>query len=172
MTITNWIAIAGLVGLTIYCIETWKIRTATQTQLEAQRTPCLTFAATQREGGEAILEMGGARGAMILTFHEGDAVLTNIGNGPAVNIEYVLTAQGGPVRKLDGYVPFIQPGAKASVPIARNTLQDRPFDCIIQYDSLSFTRYETKLVIQNLVLTPPFRFGKATSTNGRTPGRF
>jgi hypothetical protein len=102
----------------------------------------------------------GARGAMILNFHAGDAVLTNIGNGPAVNIEYLLTAQGDPPRKLDGYISSIPPGARASVPIAGNTLQDRQFECSIQYDSLSFTRYETKLTVHNLVLTPPFSFGR------------
>lgn len=171
MTISDWIAIAALIALTIYCIDTRKIRKATQAQLEAQRTPCLTFATTPRDGGEAILGMGGARGTMILKFHEGDAVLTNIGNGPAVNIEYVLTGQGRPhpLRKFDGYVPFIPPGSAVSVPIARGALQDpdRPFDCAIQYDSLSFTRYETKVVIKNLVLTPPFRFGKASPTKAR-----
>lgn len=159
MTLTVWIAIASVAGLGFYCFETWKIRLAAEGQLEAQRTPCLTFAATPRDGSEAILDMDGARGTMILNFVEGDAVLHNIGNGPAVNIGYVLTSEGHP--RLDGYVPFIPPAARASIPVARNSLQGRKYECSIQYDSLSFTRYETRVVVQNVVLTPPFRFGKA-----------
>jgi hypothetical protein len=37
MTLTEWIAIAGLIGLAIYCVETGKIRRAAEGQLEAQR---------------------------------------------------------------------------------------------------------------------------------------
>jgi len=77
MTPTDWIAIVGLAGLAIYCIETWKIRVAAQAQLEASRTPCLAFASMPRDGNEAALNMGGARGTMVLDFDQGDAVLTN-----------------------------------------------------------------------------------------------
>ena len=160
--LTDWIALIGLGGLAFYRIETWKIRRAAQSQLEALQTPCLTFSSAPRDGGDAILEMDGARGTMVLAFHEGDALLTNIGNGPAVNIEYVFTAQGDPPRKLDGYVSSIPPGARVSIPVARNTLQGRQFVCSIQYDSLSFARYETKMTVHNLVLTPPFSFGKVS----------
>ena len=159
MTFADWITLAGVIGLVIYCVETWKIRKAAEAQLEAQRTPCLTFAATPRDGADAVLD--GANRTMILNFDAGDAMLVNIGNGPAVNIEYVWTAKGNPPRELRGYVPFIPPGGRATVPVARNSLQGRPFDCLIEYDSLSFTRYETKLVVENLVLTTPFHFGKA-----------
>lgn len=96
---------------------------------------------------------------MVLDFHAGDAVLTNIGNGPAVNIEYELTLQDQPPRKLDGYVSSIPSGLRASLQVAR--IQGWVCDCVIRYESLSKTKYETKLV-NNLVLTPPFRFGKAS----------
>lgn len=102
MTPTDWIALIGIVGLALYCVETWKIRRAAQSQLEALRTPCITFSSTPRDANDAVLERDGARGDMILAFHEGDAVLTNIGNGPAVNIEYLLTSVGDPPRKVDG----------------------------------------------------------------------
>ena len=162
MTLTEWVAVIGLIGLAFYCRETWKIRLAAQAQLEALRTPCITFCSTPRDGGDAILQMDGARGTMVLSFHEGDVLLTNIGNGPALNIEYLFVSQGDLPRQLDGYVPSIPPGAKASVPVARNSLQGREFECSIQCDSLSLTRYETKLTVNNLVLTPPFRFGKVS----------
>lgn len=164
MTVTDWITLAGLFGLAIYCLETWKIRRAAQAQLEAQHTPCLTFAATPRDGNDAILDMDDARGTMVLDFDAGDAIFLNIGKGPAVNIEYVLSIEGNPPRELTGYVPFVPSGVRATVPVARNSLHGRIVRCSIQYDSLSLARYETTVTLKNLVLTPPFHFGKAKSS--------
>jgi hypothetical protein len=168
MTTIEWISMTGVVvqvllfaGLIWYCVETRGIRRASQAQVEATHAPCLTFHATPREAVEAILGMDDARGAMILDFDTGDAVLKNIGNGPAVNISYVLTPKdigGGP--RLDGYVAFVPNGARCTVPISRNILVNRHYDCVIQYESLSQTRYATRLTIGRLVLTPPFKFGK------------
>jgi hypothetical protein len=107
--------------------------------------------------------MDGAKGAMVLDFDAGDAMLKNIGNGPAVNIEYEFVSRANPPRKLDGYVPFIPSGARATIPVARNSLQGSVYDCVVRYESLSQTKYETKLVINNLVLTPPFQFARISS---------
>ena len=63
----------------------------TQGRLLALHAPCMTFKATPRDEGDAVLEMHDARGAMILDFIAGSAVLINIGTGPAVNISYVFT---------------------------------------------------------------------------------
>ena len=148
-------------GLIWYCIETRWIRIASNAQLEALRTPCLTFVATPRDETDAVLDADGAVGAMILQFYEGSAMLINIGNGPAVNIEYLLTPIGVALSRPQGYISNIPPGVRANVPIPRGILHGHSYECSIQYDSLSHTRYETKLVVNNLVLTPPFRFGKA-----------
>lgn len=168
LTTTDCIAAFGLViqlllfgGLVVYCIETRKIRIAAASQVEALQTPCLTFASTPRDGNEAVLNMDGVRGAMVLDFHGGDAVLTNIGNGPAVNIEYVLNPLSDSQAKPEGYVSAIPPGARASVPIPRGIFQGHEYQCILRYESLSQTKYETRLRVHNLVLTHPFRFGKA-----------
>lgn len=78
-------------GLIWYCIETRRIRIAATGQLEALHKPCLTFVATLREQTDAVLDMGDARGTLILDFDSGSAMFINIGNGPAVNVEYRLT---------------------------------------------------------------------------------
>jgi len=49
---------------------------------------------------------------------------------------------------------------EVTLPVSMNHLEGRDFHCSIEYDSLSLTRYETAVVIKNLVLTPPFHFGK------------
>lgn len=167
MTTSDWISVVALLiqlllfgGLVWYCIETARIRVTARDQVEVSQTPCLTFAATPRNGVEAVLEMDDARGAMVLDFDAGDAMLKNIGCGPAVNIEYSLVLLENPPRTLRGYVSFIPATGRATAPIPRNSLQGRDADCLIRYESLSRTKYETKLTIKNLVLTPPFQFAK------------
>jgi hypothetical protein len=169
MTTTEWITAAGLViqvlllaGLIWYCFETRGIRIAAQAQLEALHAPCMTFKATPRDEGEAVLEMNDARGAMILDFIVGSAVLVNIGTGPAVNISYMFTAlDEGNIMQPDGYVPFLSPHRFASIPVSRTSLVNSNYSCVIQYESLSQTQYSTTVTIRNLVLTPPIKFDTA-----------
>lgn len=147
-------------GLVWYCIETRQIRIVATGQLEALQTPCLTFVATLREGTAAVLDRGGARGTLVLDFNERSVMLLNIGTGPAVNIEYRFTPRDNAQSRPDGYVSFIGPSVRAAIPVPRGILQGQEYECSLQYDSLSHTRYETKIVINDLVLTPPFRFDK------------
>jgi len=166
---SDWIAVAGIIvqvllfaGLVWYSIETWKIRITSQAQLEALHAPCMTFKATPRDEGEAILEMNEARGAMVFDFIAGSAVLMNIGTGPAVNISYVFTPlDEGNIMQTDGYVPFLPAHASASIPVSRTSLVNSNYSCVILYESLSQTHYSTTVTIRNLVLTPPLRFETA-----------
>lgn len=148
-------------GLVWYCIETRRIRIVSTAQLEALHTPCLTLVATLREGGDAILDMGGARGTLVVEFNGNWVVLLNIGSGPAVNIEYVFAPLDGAQSRPDGYVSFLGPGVRAAIPVPRGIIRGHEYECRLQYDSLSHTRYETRIVLNDLVLTPPFRFGRA-----------
>jgi hypothetical protein len=169
MTTMEWITAAGVViqvlllaGLIWYCFETRGIRKASQAQLEALHAPCMTFKATPRDEGDAVLEMHDARGAMILDFIAGSAVLINIGTGPAVNISYVFTPlDEGNIMQPDGYVPFLPAHASASIPVSRVSLVNSNYSCVILYESLSQTHYSTTVTIRSLVLTPPLRFETA-----------
>jgi hypothetical protein len=166
MTTMEWITAAGVVvqvlllgGLIWYCFETRGIRITSQAQLEALHTPCMTFKATPRNEADAILEMHDARGAMILDFIEGSAVLLNIGTGPAVNVSYVFTSlDEANIRRLDGYIPFVPPKVICSIPVSRTSLVNSDYTCLIEYESLSQAHYSTMMTIRNLVLTPPFTF--------------
>jgi hypothetical protein len=106
--------------------------------------------------------MDSIRGAMILDFDGGDAMFKNIGNGPAVNISYALTPLDTGRAAPDGYVSFLPNGVRCTVPISRNILVGRRYNCVIKYESLSQKRYETSVAIHNLVLTPPFTFGRSS----------
>jgi hypothetical protein len=174
MTTTDWIAVAGVAvqllllgGLVWYCVETRGIRIASQAQLEALHAPCMTFKATPRDEGDAILEMNQARGAMVLDFIAGSAVLINIGTGPAVNISYIFTPlDEGNIMQPDGYVPFLPSHASASIPVSRTSLENSNYSCVILYESLSQTHYSTTVTIRSLVLTPPLRFETAEKAVG------
>jgi hypothetical protein len=169
MTMSDWTAAAGifiqvvlLAGLIWYCVETRRLRMAAQSQLEALHTPCVTFLSIQRDAAEAVLNAGGAQGAMVLQFVLGDAVLINIGNGAAVNVSYILRPANTARPAIDGYVSLIPAdNTRCTIPVPRGILQGHQFDCVVRYESLSQTRYETRLTVNNLILTAPFRFGKA-----------
>jgi hypothetical protein len=170
MTMSDWTAAAGifiqvvlLAGLIWYGVETRRLRIAAHSQLEALHTPCLTFLSVPRDATEAVLGMSGAQGAMVLQFVLGDAVLTNIGNGPAVNVSYVLQPSDPARPPIDGYVSLIPAdNTRCTIPVPRGILQGHQYDCVVRYESLSQTRYETRVTVNNLVLTAPFRFGKAS----------
>jgi hypothetical protein len=170
-TITaDWIAAVGIIiqlllftGLVFYCVETRRFRIAAQSQLEALHTPCLIFLSGPRDPTEAMLDAGEAQGSMVLQFVLSDAVLINIGNGPAINVSYTLKPFNEARSPINGYVSVIPAGnTKCSIPVPRGILQGHKYHCIVQYESLSQTRYETRLTVNNLVLTAPFRFGKAS----------
>jgi hypothetical protein len=71
-----------------YALETLRIRKASQEQAEAVQRPCLTLATAARGYEDAVLEMGGAVGGMIVAAREGNVALWNVGSGPAINARY------------------------------------------------------------------------------------
>ena len=160
----NWIQAAADIGLLVvttltlmvlfrYAADTRRIAKSAEAQLEGLKTPFITLSTTPRDTADAVLDMDDAHGTMILRFSAGDAVLTNIGNGPAVRINYSLTPLDNAHPISNGYVPAVPPQEWAAVPIPRTLLQEHKYECVITYSSLSATRYKTRLIVHNLVLT-------------------
>jgi len=160
----NWIQAAAACGLLVvttitlivlfrYAADTRRIAKAGEAQLEGLKTPFIIFSTAPREAADAILDMDGAHGTMILRFHGSDAVMTNIGNGPAIEINYALTPLDGGHSISEGYIPAIPPEGSVPVPIPRALLDGYRYLCVITYSSLSGSRYETRLIAHNLVLT-------------------
>jgi hypothetical protein len=148
-----------LVFLIWYACETYRLRKASQEQIEALQKPCLTVATTARDYDEAILEINGAVGGMVLAPREGSVQLRNIGAGPAFNIRYKFNCldqpqqDGAVVVEPSGYLPYITAGDKFAMQVTRGILQLHEYQLVALYDSLSGRRYETKITINNLVLT-------------------
>jgi hypothetical protein len=165
----DWLSVAGFVvqclifvGLVWYTFETRRIRKTSQDQIEATQKPCLAFSTTARDFNDAVLDRGDVVGAMTVLCPEGLAQLENVGCGSAVNVQYELipTDPASTVARLKGYVIGMRPGEKFQPPIPQGILANNEWQCVLTYESLSGRRYETKVIVNNLVLTS-FRFGPA-----------
>ena len=168
-----------LVGLFWYTIETRRIRKLSQRQIEtsqrqveisqeqveAAHKPCLTFSTAPRDPKEAVMEMNGAVGAMILRCPESQAQLESVGSGPAINIRYNLTPANPDSTRTrpSGYLLWLRPGDVFLTPIPRGILQGKEWICVITYESLSGRLYQTRILVNNLVLTS-IEFGPASAS--------
>lgn len=155
---------ATLGALIWYAIETLRIRRASQEQAEAQQRPCLTLDTTSREYNEAVLgDMLGAIGGMIVAANHGNLALQNMGNGPAVNVRYEFSPLNPPqdanVARPHGYLQTIPAEQIFVMAVARTILQNLTYAFVINYESLSGHKYETRIEVNNLVITA-FHFNR------------
>ena len=124
-------------------------------QVEATHKPFVAFSTEPRNTEEAVLEIGGAVGRLIVRCRGGNAEIGNVGSGPAINVRYRAThnieeaAEEGP----SGYLAGIVPGEKFPTPIPRGILQAAKWEIVFTYESLSGSKYRTDCTVDNLVLT-------------------
>ena len=157
------VQLAILVALVWYAVETWRIRKASEEQAEAQQKPCLTVVTAPRDYDEAILEMNGAVGGMVVAPRNGNIALENMGNGPAINVSYNFNpVDPSTVSCPHGYLQNIRAGGTFIMAVARGVLSNREYELIVTYESLSGRRYESRITINNLVLTA-FHFRRTVS---------
>jgi hypothetical protein len=147
-----------LLGVVVwYAWETCKIRRVSQDQLEALQKPCLTLVTEARDYDAALLELNGAVGGMIVAARNGNVALQNMGYGPAVNVTYnfkpVNPSEGVKVAGSGGYLQNIPAGGTFAMQVARGSLALLEYELIVTYESLGGHRYESKIAINNLVLT-------------------
>lgn len=157
-----WVPLASLViqvllfsCLVVYTIETFKIRLASQEQIETSHQPFVAFSCTARDFEAAVLEMGGAVGAMMVLCPEGTAQIENVGTGPAINIRYSMTPVDPESTRArpNGYLVGLRPGDSFRLPVPRNILHGREWQCVFTYESLGKRRYQTTAHLNGLVLT-------------------
>jgi len=124
-------------------------------QVEASHKPFVTFSTEPRNAEEAVLEMGGAVGGMVVRCPGGNAEIGNVGSGPAINIRYRASHDGADATEQgpSGYLAGILPGEKFLTPIPRGILQGQKWDIVFTYESLSGRKYRTKCAVDDLVLT-------------------
>lgn len=161
----------ALLGLTVYCIETYKLRRVSQKQLqtsldqvEGLSRPCVTFWARLRDGQDVILDMHGAVGNLIVRPDEGSYVITNLGNGLALNLRYYFTRDD---RWADHrnwrYIPTIPASAKVAL-VETLSFYDGEHEAVFEYKSLGGRNYRSTMKLNNHVITS-FDFAEVKSQN-------
>jgi len=159
----EWVQVGGLIVIpAIALIGLFYYVRATIEQAEATQKPCVVLRSTLRDPQDAVLEMGGTSGDLIIHAVEGLAALRNIGTGPAVNVFYLFEQVGGKehiLLKPSGTVQTLASHECLPTHVSRTIFPAHVFDCTITYESLSRRRYQTRISVNNDVLGA-FKFGR------------
>lgn len=162
----------GVIGLVVYCVETYKIRKASQDQVrtsqklikasldqvEGSLKPCIAFDAQLRDGADAILRMHGAVGNLIVEADGGNYVIRNIGNGPALNLKYFFTRPNaaqpdGPVAERDWrYLPAVLATQRATL-VESLGYFNAVHVATFEYKSIGGRRYRSTISLDHHVIT-------------------
>jgi hypothetical protein len=149
----------ALIGLGIYCIETYKIRKASIGQIESQANPCITFWAQLRDGADAILAMHGATGNLVAQPDGGSYVIQNLGNGLALNLRYRITRN---IPELEvnqrewRYIPTIAATARATL-VETLGGYNMEHEATFEYESIGGRNYRSTIALNHHVITS-FKF--------------
>lgn len=169
----EWLPLASFVVqclilflLAWYAYETWRIRQSTAEQAEAQHRPFLVLRSMPRGPEDAILEMGGIVGATVLLPQNGQLVLLNVGTGPALNVSYEMHPLDDGPSYPRRYIDAIPPNQPLVTPTPQGIIQNRRYEFLATYNSLSGRSYQTTIRIENLVLTN-FQFTPAPARPAR-----
>jgi hypothetical protein len=160
----------ALIGLTIYCFETYRMRRAAQAQIEVSHRllqvsldqveglskPCITFWAQLREGGDVIMEMHGASGNLIARPDGGSYVVNNLGSGLALNVRYYFTRNGGDQNRSWRYIPTIPATAKVAL-VETLGFYNGEHEAAFEYGSIGGRNYRSTITLNHHVITS-FRF--------------
>jgi len=155
----------GLIGLAIYCVETSKIRKASQAQVSASQKlikaamdqvegslkPCIAFVATLRDGTDAILDVHGAVGNLVVHADQGNYVIQNIGNGAALNLRYFFTRPAVPQPRWR-YLPALVPPARVTL-IETLGVYNHEHVATFEYESIGGRKYRSTIRVNHYVIT-------------------
>jgi hypothetical protein len=158
------IQVIGVIGLFWYVIETMKIRTTGQKQLqtsldlikaataqvEGMSKPCISFWGELRDGNDVILEMHGAVGNIVAQSDQGSYVIQNIGNGVALNIKYTFTRPNREPN--ERYVPNLLPTGKATLVEGLNAYNEE-HTATFDYESIGGHKYRSRITLNQRVIT-------------------
>lgn len=168
------VQVAGVIGLAYYCVQTYKIRKASQDQVGASQKliraamdqvegslkPCITFAAQLREHGDAVLSVHGAVGNLTVLPDQGSYVIHNIGSGAALNIRYSFTRPNGADPHWR-YVPTTLATGRTTL-VESVRLLDNEHIATFEYESIGGRKYRSTIGLNRLVIIA-FRFEEITA---------
>jgi hypothetical protein len=155
----------GVIGLAIYCCETFKIRKASQGQVRASQDiikaamdqaegslkPCIAFRSRLRQAEDAILDMDGAVGNLVVQPDQGSFVIGNIGNGAALNLRYFFTRPDVAEPRWR-YVPAILAEQSATL-VETVGLFYREHEATFEYESIGGRKYRSRIRLNHHVIT-------------------
>jgi hypothetical protein len=161
----------ALVGLFLYCAETYKMRKGSQKllqtsmdQVEGFSKPCITFWAELRNGEDAILNMHGATGNLVARPDAGSYVIHNLGNGLALNLRYYITRNDpqldAPANRSWRYIPTVP--ATAHVALVETVgAYGAEHEATFEYQSIGGRKYRSTITLNHRVITS-FKFEETT----------
>jgi hypothetical protein len=165
------VQILALAGLIAYVLYTAKLAKAAREQIAVSRDmlhaamdqaegtakPCVVLASRIRDREEALNEIGGAKGSLVVDeSDDGLFMVENIGNGVALNVTFkfdpIDPPHGKGMKGNDGKVQNIPPGQKAVLhpPVK---MAQFVWEVTLEFDSLGGRRYQTKMTLGMRVLT-------------------
>jgi len=160
----------ALIGLIWYCVETRRLRRASQDQVrisqdlikasldqvESSAKPCLTFWSDLRDGPDVILDMHGAVGSLVTRADQGSFVIHNIGNGVALNLQYFITRPnnipGQPDHRILRYLSTVAAGKTVTL-VETLGLHNGENRAEFEYESIGGRKYRTKISLNHHVIT-------------------
>ena len=172
---TFFIEALALAGLLWYCIETSRMRTAAEKQVQESQDlikaamdqveglskPCLTIAAGLRDPANATSSAKAVTSTVALE-DEGKFVVQNIGSGPALNVSYRFVAINETAEHFRDrgaiYVQNVLVGQRIRM-VEPMSAYTGDFDVIFRYESIGGRVYESKIRMTNFALTD-FEFGE------------
>jgi hypothetical protein len=176
LAIVNIVIQALLLAFLVwYTIETWKIRKTSQKQveisqkqiqasqdqvrvsqeqIETSQKPCLMLEAEDRIPGDIDLKKGGFEGAQYVPDQNGAVRLTNVGFGPAFNVEYNFLREDPQTssKRPTGNLIQIIPQEFRKIPVAQGLIAIGKWRLTLNYESFSGRKYETVITLDNVEL--------------------
>lgn len=130
-------------------------------QSEALQKPFVTIKSAPRHAEQAIVERRAAAVAQAPT-----VVLLNLGPGPALNVSYQFEQvdvpdKGHPLRHPES-IPYVESRQEWTTRLPLTSLSNRTVEFSASYESLSGTKYETQMHIEDGVIVS-FKFGLSST---------
>jgi hypothetical protein len=165
-TVSTLLGILTLVAILWYAFEARRTANAGNEQSEALQRPCLVILQPADTSDDAVLESmtSSVLGEVTVRFK-------NIGQGPATNIRFRFRTLSKPAGPLEmDQAPEAGPLAPGEPPVDTNypvkALDERREEMVIEYSSLSGTRYRSRAVIESRRWVSQFHFSKITGSEG------
>jgi hypothetical protein len=147
--LTLLVLTATLIVAIWYTRETQQIARASVEQSEALQKPCVVIESSARTSDDAVMDA-----PRVSEVAQTPTVrLKNIGSGLAIGLSYELrqveVPEGSPAVRPTGFVPYLEAREPWATVTGRGMLTTRIFEFSAEYESLSRSKYQTKIRVDH-----------------------